>query len=100
VTITHVDRDHLADLERTVAALRLELFAAQIVHATDERELRETRDLLAAYRVTAATQQEWIEKRSGVERRTDHESSALVHRGWLTTPRATLGTRSEDRRKP
>ena len=61
MTITHVDRDHLADLEQTVdaltvrcAGLEAELFAAQIIQATAERELRETRDLLAAYRVTAA----------------------------------------------
>lgn len=73
MTITHVDRDHLADLEFAVttltvrcAALELELAAIKVAH---EAELRETRDLLAAYRVTAATQQEWIERRNGVERR-------------------------------
>jgi hypothetical protein len=105
VTITHVDRDHLADLEVTVSTLTMrcsgleaELFAAEIVHATAERELRETRDLLAAYRVTAAAQQEWIEKRSGVERREPWdgpENPAALPLGRPTRRRAR-----KDRRQP
>ena len=82
MTITHVDyandtrRDHLTDLERTVAALtlenaelKLELAVVKLAHFRAEAELAASEERLAAYRVTTAAQQEWIEKRSGVERR-------------------------------